>query len=103
MSPRQRHNRIVPRLLDVMSALESADPRATIYVATPVAPHSEATVCVEPVESADPARLTYLLEVSLAREVLHVWTSWRNGRQPTPEEATRAVIYYAQHDVYEPV
>lgn len=60
-------------------------------------------MCVEPAEGKGPAGLTYLLEVSLARDVLDVWTSWRNGAQPSPEEAARAVIYYAQHDAYEPV
>lgn len=89
--------------MDVMSALASADPEATIYVATPPAPHSAAMVCIEPDEGGSPAGLTYLLEVSLARDVLHVWASWRNGKQPTPEEAARALIYYAQHDAYEPV
>jgi len=78
----QRHNRMVPRLVDVMSALATADPEATIYVATPAGPQSKAIVRVEPEEGRDQAGLTYLLEVSLARDVLQVWTSWRNGRQP---------------------
>jgi len=50
-----------------------------------------------------PVGYAYLLEVSLARGVLDVWASWRNGKQPTPEQAARAVIYYSQHDAYEPV
>jgi hypothetical protein len=54
-------------------------------------------------EGESPAGLDYLLEVELAREVLHVWANWGHGRQPTPEEAARAVIHYAQHDAYEPV
>ena len=86
-----------------MLTLASADPGATIYVVTPASPYSEARVCVEPEEGGDLAGLAYLLEVSLARDVLNVWTSWRNGGQPTPEEAARAIIYYAQHDAYEPV
>jgi hypothetical protein len=91
------------RLLDVMSALVFADPEATIYAATPIAPDSAAMVCVEPEDGEGPAGLIYLLEVGLARDVLHVWAQWRNGRAPTPEEAARAVIYYAEHDAYEPV
>jgi hypothetical protein len=85
-----------------MSALEFADPEATIYVAMPAAPDSEAMLCVESEDGRNPVGLFYLLEVGLARKVLHVWTSWRNGRQSTPEEAARAVIYYAQNDAYEP-
>ena len=88
--------------MDVLSTLASADPEATIYHALPTSPHSEAMVCVEPEGVGEPAGLTYLLEVSLARDVLDVWTNWRNGRRPTAEEAARAVISYARHDAYEP-
>ncbi|MFI5930254.1 hypothetical protein ACIA3K_30340 [Micromonospora sp. NPDC051543] len=44
----------------------------------------------------------YLLEVDLAREVIEVWSLWRGGRQPTVLEAVGAVVYYAEHDVYQP-
>jgi hypothetical protein len=91
------------RLLDVMSVLASADPKATIYAAAPIAPHSAAMVCVEPEDGGGPAGLAYLLEVDLARDVLDVWARWREGKEPTPEEAARAIIYYAEHDAYEPV
>ena len=86
-----------------MSALASADPEATIYVSTPIGPYSYAVVCIEPDEGGGPAGLTYLLEVSLARDVLHAWARWRNGKQPTLEEAAKAVIHYAQHNAYESV
>lgn len=45
----------------------------------------------------------YLLEVDLALEVIEVWRSWHAGTPPTAEEATRAVIYYAEHDAYQPL
>jgi len=45
----------------------------------------------------------YLLEVDLANDVIEVWRAWRAGSMPTPEEATMAVIYYAQYDAYQPV
>lgn len=99
----QWHNRIVPSLVDVVSALASADPEATIYVSTPIGPYSDAVVCIEPDDGGSPAGFTYLIEVSLARNVLHVWSRWRDGKQPTLEEAARAVIHYAQYDAYEPV
>lgn len=86
--------------MGVISALASADPEAVIYASSPLSPRSEAIVCTE---GEGPAGLDYLLEVALAREVLHVGASWRHGREPTPEEAARAVICYAQYDTYEPV
>jgi hypothetical protein len=95
-----RHNRRMARLVDVVSALASADPEATIYVAMPASPYSNATVSAD---DRGVIGLAYLLEVSLAREVLDVWARWRNGREPTPEEAAGAIIYYAQHDAYEPI
>lgn len=88
------------RLVDVIFALPSADPEAVIYVSAEPRPRSEAMICAE---AESPAGLDYLLEVALAREVLHVLADWRHGRQPTPEQAARAVIHYAQQDVYEPV
>ncbi len=90
-------------LLDVVSALASADPEATIYAAEPVAPHSAAMVCVEPEDGGSPAGFAYLLEVNLARDVLNVWAQWRDDRAPTLDDAARAIIYYAEHDAYEPV
>ena len=93
----------MPRLVDVMAALASADSEATIYVSLPIEPYSDAVVCMEPDEGGDPPGLSYLLEVSLARNVLRVWTRWRGGRQPSLEEAAKAVIYYAQQDAYEPL
>ncbi len=86
-----------------MSALAAADSEATIYVSTPIEPYSDAVVCVAPEDGGSPDGFTYLLEVHLARDVLHVWTSWRDGRQPSLEEAAQAVIHYAQYDAYEPV
>ncbi len=88
------------RLVDVISALASADPVAVIYCSAPVTPRSQAMICAE---GEEPAELGYLLEVALARDVLDSWANWRNGRQPTPEEAAKAVIHYALHDAYEPV
>ena len=46
---------------------------------------------------------TYLLEVSIAREVLDVWSNWRGGQVPTADEAVEAIIHYAVNDAYQPV
>ena len=80
-------------------ALPSADPEAVIYASAPLMPRSEAMICAE---AESPAGLGYLLEVALGREVLHVWADWRHGGRPTPEQAARAVIHYAEQDGYEP-
>ena len=45
----------------------------------------------------------YLLEVRLAIEVIDVWRAWRGGAMPSREEATLAVIHYAETDAYQPV
>jgi hypothetical protein len=37
------------------------------------------------------------------KEVLQVWTRWRDGRTPTDDEACEAVVHYAEHDAYLPV
>jgi hypothetical protein len=45
--------------------------------------------------------LTYFLEVSIAKEVLEVWSKWRAGRVPTEQQRIEALIYYAENDAYE--
>ena len=49
-----------------------------------------------------PSGFRYLLEVDVAKEVVEVWTAWRNGQVPTAEDAARAITYYVEHDTYEP-
>ena len=50
-----------------------------------------------------PAGTDYLLEVSTMKNVLKVWSAWRNGAEPTTEQACEAVLWYADHDAYQPV
>jgi len=93
-------------LLDVVSALDAVPawgrfgPSPTIYARRPWTPGSDAQVATR--RPADPA-FEYLLEVNLAREAVEVWRDWRDGAVPTPEEATLAVIHYAEFDAYQPV
>jgi len=49
-----------------------------------------------------PANLAYVLEVSLAAEVLEVRSDCRAKRAPSPSEAVAAVEWYADHDAYLP-
>ena len=50
-----------------------------------------------------PEGLKYVLEVELAKEVLDTWSRWRSGRAPTTEEALQAILYYSEHDAYQPI
>jgi hypothetical protein len=50
-----------------------------------------------------PAGTDYLLEVRTLKNVLKVWSAWRNGAKPTTEQACEAVLWYADHDAYQPV
>lgn len=76
----------------------------SIYARTPWRPDSEAVALREEgVESFRHPGFRYLLEVAIARDVLEVWSSWREGRAPDAEEAAAAVIHYAENDAYQPV
>ena len=102
----------MPSLLEVIVALRyvplgdgfSAGP--TIYAMRPWTPESDAVILA----GADvPDSVTtesghhYLLEVNLAIEAVEVWSEWRATVIPSPEEATSAVIYYAENDAYQPL
>ena len=56
---------------------------------------------MDPVE-AEGHVLSYLLGVEAAEDAMEVWSAWRGGRQPTPEELCEAVVFYALHDAYLP-
>jgi hypothetical protein len=76
----------------------------TIYVAD-TSQLSSATPALaqrEPPNGAPPSGMRYLLEVSLARDAIQVWSDWRSGRTPNSDDKADAVIYYAEHDAYMP-
>jgi hypothetical protein len=81
------------------------EPGPMIFAKKPWAADSPAIVLQEDVANGvAPSHPTfsYFLEVEIAKDVIRVWSSWRGGAEPTPEQATRAVIHYAEHDAYEP-
>lgn len=99
------------RLVEVISNLEDIaveeafDVVPTIFARKPWTCDSSCLVLTE--EAVDGhARSApdhaYLLEVDVARDVLAVWSEWRSRVAPSPEEAARAVIHYAERDAYEP-
>lgn len=53
--------------------------------------------------AAPPEGTEYVLEVSLMRNVIKVWSAWRNGAAPSVPQACEAVLYYAERDAYLPV
>lgn len=87
-------------LFDLIAALDDLDASAVLHVARPWSPTSTA-VAVD--DDEPPEGLAYLLEVDVAREVVAVWIAWRDNRRPTLDDMCQAIIYYAQHDAYQPV
>src|SRR3954451_17998785 len=73
---------------------------ATLYVHKP---WSAAAQAITTQGDQVPDTFDYPLEVSLAREVVQVWSASRDGRKPSPKEAAGAVIHYATYDAYRPV
>jgi hypothetical protein len=91
------------RLIDAIADLDGLPRKATIYVpgAAPTITRDTEVVLV-PSGGDVPDGWIYLLELLIVREVLEVWSAWRGGRAPSPDEASDAVIYYAEYDAYQP-
>jgi len=49
-----------------------------------------------------PEGASYFLEVQIAKEVLRVWRSWRNGQEPNDDQACEALAYHAEYDAHLP-
>jgi hypothetical protein len=95
-------------LVELLANLRELDDDLAIYSAiSPYAGAGTAAVAArEPDDGTVPAEATgmgYLLEVSVAKEVVDVWTHWRPGAIPTPNQMVEAVVHYAVHDAYLPV
>jgi hypothetical protein len=99
----------VPSLLEVVISLHDSPAGdgsggPTIYAKRPWTPSTEAVVLRGddlPEGTATEFGHDYLLEVDLAIEAIEVWSAWRAGAIPTAEEATSAVIHYAENDAYQ--
>lgn len=89
-------------LASLLRAADELDDDGLVYAAPPWDAESEAVVIEysEEVDKVAPPGLEYVLEVRLIKEVLSVWSQWRNGRQPNDQEALEALRYYAQNDAY---
>lgn len=96
------------KLADALTQLDDFDPDEAIFIhpQSRIEPDCEVLVTSysddgEP--SATTAGMKYLLEVSLVRDALRVWSEWRQGRVPSIEEQIGAVVYYANHDAFQPL
>lgn len=95
----------VAMLRDALASIDGFDEEATIYAREPWGPTSAAVIAIEGEESATKAiseGFTYLLEVSLAKDVIDVWSAWRSGDVPSADQRCEAVVYYAMNDAYLP-
>jgi hypothetical protein len=92
-------------LAEIVDQLEGFDSDAVIFAEEPWQGDTRAmVVAADQDESmAEQQGLIYLLEVDLAREVLEVWSAWRNDRQPSLVDAVAAILYYAERDAFMPV
>lgn len=90
---------------EIVECLDEFDDDQTIYVSS-LSPAADAVVDFETEDGQVPASasgLHYLLEVSIARDVVRVWSDWRGGNRPTLPEKIEAILYYAEHDSFQPV
>jgi hypothetical protein len=49
------------------------------------------------------ASLAEVLSVEQARDAIAVWSQWRGGVTPSPEEQFRTVMFFSQHGSYLPL
>jgi hypothetical protein len=101
-------------LLELINRLDELDDSdrfnpPTIYAegGPNAAPAAKAVICAGDEEGKlvcpqDPA-LHEVLMVALAKEAVEVWSKWRGGRVPEPQDKFAAVMYYSRHDAYLPV
>jgi len=93
---------------EVLSRLEDLDDELTIFAVggTGASIESESEVCRETDDGSlvCPSNqvLSYVLEVDAAKEVVAVWSDWRDGSEPSVLQMFEAVMYYARNDAYLP-
>jgi hypothetical protein len=69
--------------------------------------NSPALVCPRSEEGSltcplDPS-LSEVLSVGQAREAIEVWSAWRDGLTPSPEDRFRTVMFYSRHGAFFPL
>lgn len=99
---------VAMELIKLLEHLDDFDDNATIYVQMnrEIMPNSEAIAVMELPDGRVPSatsNMSYFLEISLAKEIVKVWSNWRNGRLPSAVEKYNALVYYAENDTFLPV
>lgn len=88
----------------IIAEIEGFDDGLTVYAPAGVAVSPETPVYLVDEEAEEPpAGSEYVLELSLVKNVIKVWSAWRDGAVPTVPQACEAVLHYAEHDAYLPV
>lgn len=88
----------VMTLVEVVRRLGDFDQAYTIYAAEPWTENSPAIVAYEPVEGGLPADafrlgLSYFLEIAIANDFLHDWSSAQKFPQKDTEKCQRLIDY----------
>lgn len=92
-------------LKNVIEKLSDFEEDQTIYAAG-ITGESAAVVDYETDDGEPPASadgMRYLLEVSIARDAIRVWSEWRDGQMPTLDQKLEAVVFQAQNDAFLPI
>ena len=103
MDIRSRASGVIPlgRIIDEIGEFND---ELIVYAPTGVQVSPETPVYLVDEENEEPpAGTEYVLGLSLIKNVLKVWSAWRNGAVPTIPQACEAVLHYAKYDAYLPV
>lgn len=98
-------------VIDQLDAVDDSDRFASPCIfaegGSGAAPGARALVCPSNEAGSficpDDATLSYVLMVQQAKECVEVWSEWRGGRQPNPQEKFAAVMFYSRHDAWLPL
>jgi hypothetical protein len=64
-----------------------------------ICPRSEGGSLTCPLDQS----LSEVLSVALAREAIRVWSAWRGGLTPSPEDRFKTVMFFSQHGAFFPL
>ena len=90
-------------LADVVENVDNVDRRLIMYAVRPWTAQSPIWAAHLDEIDGRPDGFEYMLEVDLAKAAIEVWSSWRDDQVPTTAQACGAVIWYAEHDAWQPV
>src|SRR5215831_12940529 len=89
-------------LAAVVENIDDVDPELIMHAVRPWSEQSPIWAAHLDETDNAPDGFEYMLEVELAQDAIEVWSLWREDQVPTTAEACGAVIWYAEHDAYQP-